>query len=219
MNLDNVKKFKDNGYVIIPKLLSRELSNFLGIYVYNVARTYADHALDDPAVPNTPSIGADFVMESLSDFLLPKIESLTGMKLLSTYTYYRSYKAGDILEKHIDRQACEISVSLSLRTTGKIWPIYVNNTDYKTVESNIDRPTSIENMHKEYIGDTTSILLEEGDAVLYKGCEIVHWREPYNEGTQLAQVFLHYVDANGRFSEWENRDRVNGMKWCNILRE
>ena len=52
-------------------------------------------------------------------------------------------------------------------------------------------------------------MLEEGDAVLYKGCEVEHWREPYTEGTKQAQVFLHYVDANGRFTEWEN-DKVEG---------
>ena len=62
----------------------------------------------------------------------------------------------------------------------------------------------LESMHKEHIEDTTSILLEEGDAVIYRGCEVVHWREPYNEGTKLAQVFLNYVDANGNFTEWEN---------------
>ena len=28
VNLNSVKNFKDNGYVIIPKLLSKELSNF-----------------------------------------------------------------------------------------------------------------------------------------------------------------------------------------------
>ena len=69
---------------------------------------------------------------------------------------------------------------MSLRKKGKIWPIYINNTD---------------------------IMLEEGDAVLYRGCEVVHWREPYTEGTKLAQAFLHYVDANGPYTEWKN-DKV-----------
>ena len=66
---------------------------------------------------------------------------------------------------------------MSLRKKGNIWPIYINNT---------------------------AVMLEEGDAVLYKGCEVDHWREPYTEGTKQAQVFLHYVDANGPYTECKN---------------
>jgi len=223
LELNSVKKFKDSGYLIIPKILSKELLDFIGIYAYNRARIEGVQSIDNQ-VPNTPSFGYDYVMENLSDFLLPRIESIIGMKLLPTYTYFRVYKAGDILEKHIDRPACEISITLSLRKGGNIWPIYFNNTDYKTREGDNDEfiaplqdpkivdATSVEEvlekMHKEHIGDTTSVLLEEGDAAIYRGCEVVHWREAYNEGTKLAQVFLHYVDANGQFTEWKN-DKVH----------
>ena len=174
--------FKDNGYLIIPKILSGELLDFIGIHAYNKARIEGWENKKDHQVPNTPSFGSDYVMENLSDFLLPKIESAASMKLLSTYTYFRVYKAGDILKKHIDSPSCEISISLCLRKKGKIWPIYINNT---------------------------AVMLEEGDAVLYKGCEVDHWREPYTEGTKLAQVFLHYVDANGPYTEWKNDKKPN----------
>ena len=174
--MNNTKFFRDNGYLIIPKILSGELLDFIGIHAYNKARIEGINP-DDDQIPNTPSFYGDYVMENLSDFLLPKIESAIGMKLLPTYTFFRVYKAGDILEKHRDRPSCEISISMSLRKRGKIWPIYINNTD---------------------------IMLEEGDAVLYKGCEVDHWREAYTEGTKLAQVFLHYVDANGPYTEWKN---------------
>ena len=184
LNLNNANFFKDNGYLIIPKILSGELLDFIGIHAYNRARLGDGAWMEDPQAPNTPSFYGDWVMENLSDFLLPKIESAAGMKLLPTYTYFRVYKAGDILKKHKDRPACEISISLCLRKKGNIWPIYINNTD---------------------------IMLEEGDAVLYKGCEVEHWREPYTEGTKLAQVFLHYVDANGPYTEWKN-DGVHRKK-------
>ena len=182
LNLNNTNFFKDNGYLIIPKILSGELLDFIGIHAYNRARIGNGAWMEDPQAPNTPSFSNDYVMENLSDFLLPKIESAAGMKLLPTYTFFRVYKAGDILEKHTDREACEISISLCLRKKGNIWPIYINNT---------------------------AVMLEEGDAVLYRGCEVEHWREPYTEGTKQVQVFLHYVDANGRFTEWEN-DKVEG---------
>ena len=179
LNLNNANFFKDNGYLIIPKILSGELLDFIGIHAYNKARIEGINP-NDNQIPNTPSFYGDYTMENLSDFLLPKIELAAGMRLLPTYTYFRVYKANDILEKHIDRPSCEISISLCLRKKGKIWPIYINNT---------------------------AVMLEEGDAVIYKGCEVEHWREAYNEGTKLAQVFLHYVDANGKFTEWKN-DKV-----------
>ena len=75
-------------------------------------------------------------------------------------------------------------------------------------EDDNGKPIPTDQMYKEHIEDTTSILLEEGDAVIYKGCEIVHWREPYNEGTKLAQVFLNYVDANGKFTEWDSSGEI-----------
>ena len=177
LNLNSAKFFKENGYLIIPKLLSGELLDFIGIHAYNKARIGDGAGMEDPQVPNTPSFRDDFVMDNLSDFLLPKIESAIDMKLLPTYTFFRVYKAGDILEKHTDREACEISISLCLRKKGNIWPIYINNT---------------------------AVMLEEGDAVLYKGCEVEHWREAYTEGTKQAQVFLHYVDTNGPYTEWKN---------------
>ena len=51
--------------------------------------------------------------------------------------------------------------------------------------------------------NATEIKMEIGDAVMYRGCDIYHWREPYKEGKWQAQVFLHYVDQNGPYAEWK----------------
>jgi hypothetical protein len=178
--MNDAKFFKDNGYLIIPKILSGELLDFIGMHAFNRAKIDGNITAEPP-FPNTPAFYADLTMENLSAFLLPKIESAAGMKLLPTYTYFRVYKPGDILPKHTDRPgACEFSISLCLRKKGKIWPIFITNT---------------------------AVMLEEGDAVLYKGCEVTHWREPYTEGMKQAQVFLHYVDANGSYTEWKNKER------------
>ena len=45
--------------------------------------------------------------------------------------------------------------------------------------------------------DKTSFELEEGDAVLYNGCDQKHWRPSVYKGEGMAQVFLHYVNQNG----------------------
>ena len=46
------------------------------------------------------------------------------------------------------------------------------------------------------------ILLNPGDIAIYKGCDVEHWREPY-EGHQQIQLFLHYVDANGIYKDYK----------------
>lgn len=41
--------------------------------------------------------------------------------------------------------------------------------------------------------------MEEGDGAVYLGCETLHWRERIT-GNTLAQIFLHYVMADGPFA-------------------
>ena len=62
-----------------------------------------------------------------------------------------------------------------------------------------------------YVGENRSVLLEPGDAMLYKGCERPHWRDPLpkeyerkwygkkveKKGLYYHQVFFHYVLADG----------------------
>jgi hypothetical protein len=49
-------------------------------------------------------------------------------------------------------------------------------------------------MQREY-----QLILKPGDMLIYSGCELEHWRKPF-EGNLCGQVFLHYNHANGRFA-------------------
>tara|TARA_R110002020_G_scaffold174059_3_gene365079 strand:- start:1783 stop:2319 length:537 start_codon:yes stop_codon:yes gene_type:complete len=114
-------------------------------------------------------------MQYLLLFLKPKMEQQTGLYLFPTYSYFRIYSKGATLAGHKDRPSCEISASLSLK--GDSWPIYINGFCAN---------------------------LNPGDALIYRGCDYQHWRNEFTEGETLAQVFLHYVDANGQYAEWAN---------------
>lgn len=135
----------------------------------------------DIQVPNAFSKYADPLMESLLIKLLPHVEKTIGLSLYPTYSYYRVYGPGDELKKHIDRPACEISITINLG--------YFYNTEDKDYRWNI------------WINDN-EIITEPGDMVIYRGTEIEHWREPFNapEGSWQAQAFLHYVDVNGPYT-------------------
>jgi hypothetical protein len=44
-----------------------------------------------------------------------------------------------------------------------------------------------------------------GDLAIYRGCDVPHWREPFDKGQDAWQVqaFFHYVDEHGPNAEWK----------------
>lgn len=177
--MDSASIFERERFLILPSLLKEpELAQF-----YRHACRKALSAKMEPGdeqVPGTPCCYGDLMMDGLLNTLLPKIEEASGLSLLPTYSYFRVYKRGDTLARHVDRPSCEISVSLCLGfEEEKPWPIWI-----------------------EAPGGAVSVSLKAGDALLYRGIECPHWREAF-EGSCQAQVFLHYVDRNGPCAEWK----------------
>jgi PKHD-type hydroxylase len=56
---------------------------------------------------------------------------------------------------------------------------------------------------------SNKIDMQVGDAVIYRGMDIEHWRKKYTEGQWQAQVFLHYVDADGPHANQKYDGRVS----------
>ncbi|HEY4839565.1 MAG TPA: hypothetical protein VIH72_13205 [Candidatus Acidoferrales bacterium] len=181
----SVGNFSENGYLILKNLVTDPALAFLYEYASKAAE-FGKGRLDDEQAPNTPSWYGDAIMESLLEALLPRLEIETGIKLYPTYAYFRVYKHGDILKRHTDRPACEVSVTLSIGYTGnESWPIWI-----------------------EQSGVARSFALEPGDALIYKGVQLPHWRDSFS-GERAAQVFMHYVDRNGPFREWRLDKRTS----------
>ena len=192
-------------YKIIKKAVSYELANFCYNYfllkrdavsfMYKNNITAESPILgrwDDPQVPGAYSIYGDFVMETLLMKVLPVMKEKTGMDLIPTYSYARVYQTGSELKRHKDRPSCEISTTLNLG--GDPWPIFIDPTGSNNV---IDE---YKNIHKPGAPPGVEITLEPGDMLMYSGCELEHWRKPF-QGKLCGQVFLHYNHANGRFAK------------------
>ena len=190
--------FKKNKYQVIKNAISTELADFCYQYFCN-KRTVARHLFDDRyisqftdyfgvwndvQIPETYSHYADIVMETLLQKVKPIMEKESGVKLTETYSYARIYKKGDELKRHKDRYSCEISTTMNLG--GDDWPIFLEPSGEegkKGVEVN----------------------LKPGDMLMYRGCELEHWREPF-KGKDCGQVFLHYNDASGKDAESNKYD-------------
>lgn len=180
--MNTIQEFKDKGYVhlksFLPEHSCKELTDELKRLV-NEQKT-----VNDPQCPLSEAVHGAEAFDRLLEHCLPYFEQASGLKLYPTYSYARLYnQQGEELKNHRDRPACEISATFTLDFEGDVWSIYMGANEDKSEASEID--------------------MNIGDAVMYRGCDIWHWREPYFEGKWQAQVFLHYVDANGPYAEWK----------------
>ncbi len=163
------------------KVVRQVLSKEQLIPMYGYCKEKAKEPTEfDEQIPGTPSFYNDAMMKYLSKRLLPIIEEEFQTELWNTYCFWRLYKTGDVLHIHTDRPSCEISTTIHLGHGGENWPIHLRDGD------------------KEHV-----VILEPGDMLCYRGCDLPHWREEFKDGFQYAQVFLHYVDKNGPHKEWK----------------
>lgn len=180
--------FSRQKYLIVRKAISKDLAEFLYNYFlikkdaaqyYYKNNIFTQNTLlgtwNDLQVPNTYSNYADFSTETLLMKLLKTMKKKIKINLIPAYSYARVYEKGSLLKKHKDRASCEISTTLNLG--GDIWPIFLEEN--KKIKK---------------------INLTPGDMLIYKGCELEHWRDEF-AGKVCIQVFLHYIDKEGPFGK------------------
>lgn len=203
MSDDNTKAiqdyFQENGYVVIKNFLDQSTATLLYHYCCNKVKkvdfltTWAKHeyredwdgVFGDKQAPNSYSCYADDMMDTVLASSTQTISTYTGIDLIPTYSYWRFYQLGEELVKHRDRESCEISVTLSI------------GHNYENTNDNYSWPMFIQDPSEKEEG--IPVVLEPGDIIIYRGCEVFHWREKF-EGNNHAQVFLHYNEKNGEFN-------------------
>ena len=215
--------FKKNKYTVIKQAISKDLAAFIRNYfcmqkqVYDTCKAaryfspfenilgYYEDPIDGQ-IPNTYSQYANVAMETLLLKCQPGMEKATGLKLYPAYTYARIYKKGDELKRHKDRFSCEISTTMNLG--GDDWPIYL--------EPNSKLGGVIEGFG--YVSKNTKgvrVDLKPGDMLVYRGCELEHWREKF-KGKECVQVFLHYNNRKtpgARDNMFDKRPHLGLPSW------
>ena len=165
----------DWKYKIIPKIFNSKELDILKEY------TKIKHFSNINNFDQVQSNNCDtyFYKDSLMQVFLKNKKSIfekaSNLQLNETYTFWRCYTYNSELKKHKDRPSCEISATIFIDSDNFEWPIYMGGEP---------------------------VNLSPGDGVLYKGCDIEHWRESY-EGDYHTQVFFHYVDANGKYANFK----------------
>jgi hypothetical protein len=190
--------FEKNGYVVVENFLSKQttdiLYEFSKLYVLNKVEKFEncknlfsenwDGKFGDPQCFSYSEYGNP-IMDSILKYSLEILKEKTKKNLIPTYSYWRFYEKDDKLEKHIDRESCEISATINLgydysnleKNKKYIWPIFLKNRNSEEVAIN----------------------LNIGDMLIYSGCELEHWRDNL-KGLNQTQLFIHYNDENGRYN-------------------
>lgn len=178
-----VSTFAENRYCVLRGALPPALLAQVAQITAPLVRQSADGEMIEP---DGIAIGASSwyshkPLDGILDFLRPAFERAVGEPLLPTYSFVRCYPRGTELTRHRDRESCEVSVTLPIAGSDEVpWPIHLGTRDKAL----------------------TAAHLALGDALIYSGCELWHWREPLLADWRL-QLFLHYVRRDGPYAEWK----------------
>ncbi len=167
--------FRETRYLPVKGILPHTMLDFLKIY-YDIILANGRFSRDDQC-PSSLSIGGDSALDAVLEWIRPEICRLVGFELTPTYSYSRLYAKGEVLARHTDRPACEISLTAAVNIPNGLGPSSIFLKPPNMGEIKVD--------------------MLEGDGCLYAGTEVEHWREAFNaEG--YAQLFLHYIARHGK---------------------
>jgi hypothetical protein len=195
------EQFDRDGYLVIKNLWSVDklyhpLPNVRGqLNYWDNDPEHFHHQDEEPQVNGALARYWHPQYRRSHDGIRLKLQKIIGRLLYNTYYYDRFYFGGQQLNKHTDRSACEISVSIHISTNleGEYakWPFKI----------------------KSVSGEERELILEPGDGLLYKGCERPHWRDPLKVPRRRKrdiilrkpetewyyhQIFFHYVLQDGQ---------------------
>ena len=106
------------------------------------------------------------------------VQRVAGRPIRPSYVYLGVYREGAVLEPHVDREQCELSVTLLLEFQGagpdpEPWPLWLRTP-----------------------GGDVAISQAVGDALVYRGRTLPHWRTALGPQGRSMSLFFHYVDAD-----------------------
>ena len=172
--------YNEHGFYLIKNFIPRFFSDYLK-EVLHTLKVNDKLEKGDLQVDKSLCVYGEPAFDTFALLSAPMLSNLVGKELAPTYTYARIYLNDAALLPHIDRKECEHSVTVFLGGEyTHLWPIWMKKPD---------------------IHQTPQMCsLAEGDAVIYKGSEVHHWRDNF-EGTNYYQLFIHFVEVDGEYKD------------------
>lgn len=195
------ESYEREGYVLLPHFLPPKVARALLFQLRGDMQNMPRNALEkNHSLLKRSAIELyGYHYAPLITFLwgmTPAIEGLLGKPLMPSYAYFRSYRRGDICRVHSDRPSCEVSLSLTLAYgEDKPWAL-----DMATEHLPEPRPVVSDNFAGE---EYRAVMMAPGDAILYQGVHRRHGRVAPNPNNWSAHLFLHWVDPEGPYRDFQ----------------
>jgi hypothetical protein len=186
--MNDAEYFEKHGCVLVRNFFDEQTIFVVSKYFENKIRRGEWVEISKKEDPNSRyAYYADPLIEVFLESSKEAVEDATGKNLLPTYSYSRIYQPGEEHAPHVDSSSCEISVTVNVATRGEFSPIY---TQYGQ-------------------NDPEKHVLNPGDAVIYMGCDVLHWRRLLKDNQLNVQFMMHYVDKDGPNAEYAKDKRIN----------
>ena len=179
---------------LIPRAQIRAMKRYYRQYVAQGFMQFGDDQVKRRYYQHNEPVAA-----ALHSKLASFVTRIVGEEVLPSYVYAASYVEGAELVPHVDRAQCEFSISFQVDYEPECaddrspWPILVE----PLVSENGPPPTGVifgwEHKESWRGDDPSAINLANGDGLIYRGRELVHYRERLKHGHRSTSLFFHFV--------------------------
>jgi hypothetical protein len=165
------------GWAIVPELIPPlQLAAMRPYYREMVAS--GDLPLGDTQSRDRYHLHSEVVSNFYHYQLTSLVGRIAGEPVKPSFAYFASYRPGATLPRHLDREQCEFVLSVLLDyvpdPAGPCgWPLVLNHPRALDVPIPVD--------------------LGVGDAVIYRGRQLYHYRDRLPAGHQSTSYFLNWV--------------------------
>jgi hypothetical protein len=166
-------RFEEQRYCTLPSLLREAHVAALGRY-YRSLIEYGGWQFGDEQVQLRYGHHNETVARYFHHQLTDLVSRVAGEPLKPTYAYVSAYREGAVLHPHVDRRQCVFTLSL-----------WIDHDTAKTAEP---WPLWFQTHHGQ-----VALVQKAGDAVLFRGCELPHWRDRPPPGSASMTLLFHYV--------------------------
>jgi len=176
---DFLQELTEKRFLQLDNLLTAETCQLLSKRIHILQS--AGKLKECDLCPLSQWIYGDDCFAEVHKFFCEQLSSLFGIELVATFNAVRFYSQKATLPKHIDREACEFSLSVPIDYSGdELWPIYLSEEKQEA--------------------QGIPISLKKGDGIMLQGAKVYHWRKPLKNQWQI-QAFFFFVDAAGEFKD------------------
>ncbi|WP_428265316.1 sulfotransferase [Haliangium sp.] len=168
-------------YCTLPGLLQRAYVAALAQY-YRALVDTGEWALGDGQVERRHGWHDEPLARYLHHQLIELVSGVAGEPVKPSYCYASAYRGGAALHAHLDRRQCEYTMSVLVDHSSGQYAGHMSDAESAPWPLWFQAP-----------GGKRSVTLALGDAVLFRGCELPHWREAAPPDWAQTMLLFHYV--------------------------